>query len=53
MLALPRETAVDILKRAHAKQQFEKAQMQKTLDGTLTKPWIDAALKDKGCVWVD
>lgn len=53
VLALPRDSAAAILSRAHAKQQAERAQMQKTLDGTLTKPWVDEALKEKGCVWVD
>lgn len=53
VLTVPREAAAQVLEQARAKQVAERAQMQKTLDGTFEKPWLDCALKDKGCVWVD
>ena len=53
VLAVPKEVAAAILKTAVEKQGAEQTQMQRTVDGTLDKSWVDRALDDLGCTWID
>lgn len=53
VLGVPKEDAATVLEQAKAKQQAEQAQLQSTLEGTLDKSWVDKALEDLGCTWVD
>lgn len=53
VLAVPQESAAEVLERAQAKQQAEAAQMQRTLDGSVDRSWIDRDLERRGCVLPD
>lgn len=53
VLAVPREGAAGILDAAEAKQQAEEQQVETTLAGNLDRSWVDRALEDAGCVYVD
>lgn len=49
LLAVPRDGAVEILKRAQKKSTAEEKQMADTLAGRLDRGWIDRILAEKGC----
>ncbi|WP_040665274.1 RraA family protein [Nitratireductor aquibiodomus] len=52
VLALPRETAAEILERAWKKNAAEEKQLKATLAGQYDGSWIDEALKQRGCAFV-
>lgn len=49
VIAVPAETAGEVLKRAEAKHAAEVKQLEQTLKGAYDGAWIDAALKASGC----
>ncbi|MFS4436614.1 RraA family protein [Paracoccaceae bacterium GXU_MW_L88] len=52
VLAIPQADAQDILKKTQAKQDAETRQMQAIAEGTNDRSWVDAALKERGCVFL-
>lgn len=53
VLAVPRDSAAEILERARAKTEAETQQMAAILDGRADRAWVDRALADKGCEFLD
>ena len=53
VLSGPRAEAAAILKATQAKQAAEQVQMAEIEAGTLDRSWVDAALKAKGCEFLD
>lgn len=53
LLAISKDAAVDILERATAKSAAERKQLEDTRAGLLDRSWVDKALADKGCTYVD
>jgi regulator of RNase E activity RraA len=53
VLAVPRATAAEILERTRAKLQAEEKQMAAIENGSIDRSWVDKALKERGCVFVD
>jgi regulator of RNase E activity RraA len=53
VLAVPRATAAEILERTRAKLQAEEKQMAAIENGSVDRAWVDKALKERGCVFVD
>ena len=53
VLSVPRAEAATILKATQAKQAAEQVQMAEIEAGTLDRSWVDAALKAKGCEFLD
>ena len=53
VLSVPRAEAAAILKATQAKQAAEQVQMAEIEAGTLDRSWVDAALKAKGCEFLD
>lgn len=53
VLSVPRDSAADVLERARAKQEVEALQMQRTLDRSLDRSWIDRELEKKDCTFLD
>jgi RraA family protein len=53
LLAIPRDEAEGVLERAKAKGAAESKQMADTRSGTLDRSWIDSALQEMGCEFVD
>lgn len=53
VLSVPRLSAGAILERAQAKQEAERKQLEETLAGTIDRSWVDRALADRGCEFVD
>lgn len=51
VLSVPRALAADILAATQAKQEAEHRQMAAIDAGTNDRRWVDAALKQKGCVF--
>ncbi|MEI4488664.1 RraA family protein [Frigidibacter sp. MR17.14] len=53
VVVVPREEADAILAATRKKQAAEQKQMDETLAGTLDRSWVDRALRDAGCVFID
>ncbi len=53
VLSVPKAEAAAILKATQAKQAAEQVQMAEIEAGTLDRSWVDAALKAKGCEFLD
>lgn len=51
VLAVPQAEAADILKKAQAKLDAETRQMKAIAEGTNDRSWVDAALRERGCVF--
>ena len=49
VLCVPLAEAEGILKRTQAKHEAETRQMKAIADGTNSRSWVDAALKERGC----
>jgi regulator of RNase E activity RraA len=53
VLCVPKEEAATVLEAARAKKAAEEKQMAAIADGTVDRSWVDKALNDKGCEFVD
>lgn len=53
MLCVPKEQAETVLEAARAKNDAEEKQMKAIADGTVDRSWVDKALTDKGCEFID
>jgi len=53
VVAVPREEAETILAATRKKHAAETQQMAETEAGTLNRAWVDKALEEAGCVWID
>ncbi len=53
VLAVPRASAEQVLERTRAKSQAEERQMAATLSGELDRSWVDKALTERGCEFID
>ncbi len=53
VLAVPRAGAAEILERSRAKLKAEEKQMAAINDGSVDRSWVDKALEEKGCVYID
>lgn len=53
VLSVPKAEAAEILRATQAKQAAEQVQMAEIEAGTLDRDWVDAALKAKGCEFLD
>lgn len=53
VLAVPRGSAAEVLKRTQAKLQAEEKQMAEIEKGTVDRSWVDKTLKERGCIYVD
>ncbi|MEQ8227802.1 MAG: RraA family protein [Rhodospirillales bacterium] len=53
VLCVPKEQAETVLEAARAKNDAEEKQMKAIADGTVDRSWVDKALTDKGCEFVD
>ena len=49
VLAVPAESAAEVLERTEAKQAAETAQMEKIAAGTVDRSWVDDTLRRLGC----
>ena len=53
VLCVPTDQAETVLEAARAKNDAEEKQMKAIADGTVDRSWVDKALNDKGCEFVD
>lgn len=53
VVAVPQEEAEVILAATRKKHAAETKQMAETEAGTLDRAWVDRALEEAGCVWLD
>lgn len=53
VLCVPTDQAETVLEAARAKNDAEEKQMKAIADGTVDRSWVDKALSDKGCEFVD
>jgi RraA family protein len=51
VMCVPQDEAQEILKKAVAKKDAEARQMQAIAEGKNDRNWVDAALKERGCVF--
>ena len=51
VLVVPIDVAEDVLKKTQAKQDAETRQMRAIAEGTNDRSWVDAALRERGCVF--
>ena len=53
VLCVPKADAADIFKAATKKHEAETKQMAETEAGTVSREWVDKALRDAGCEFID
>ena len=53
VLCVPKEEAETVLAASRQKKAAEDKQMAAIADGTIDRGWVDKALKDKGCEFID
>lgn len=53
VVCVPKVDATDILKATIKKHEAETKQMAETEAGTINREWVDKALKEAGCEFID
>ncbi|KUF08959.1 RraA family protein [Pseudoponticoccus marisrubri] len=53
VVAVPHSGLDDVLEAAKRKSDAERKQMEKTLNGTLDRSWVDRVLEERGCAFED
>jgi regulator of RNase E activity RraA len=53
VIAVPQASAARILDLVRAKHEAEGRQMEAIRNGTIDRSWVDKALIDKGCEFLD
>lgn len=53
VVAVPRSTASQVLERTRAKHSAEERQLAATLKGEIDRAWVEKALVERGCEFID
>jgi len=53
VLSIPQSSVAYVLKQAQKKLEAEERQMELTLQGKLDRSWVDQALRDQGCEFIE
>ncbi|HBC07038.1 MAG TPA: methyltransferase, partial [Rhodospirillaceae bacterium] len=53
VLCVPKEEAETVLAASRQKKAAEDKQMAAIADGSIDRSWVDKALTDKGCEFID